>query len=215
MDSTTSSFLLNVNAYSLTHDLSDSSVPSPSDMVCFDSTSSSFMLNVDSFCASYAAESQLNGDLLRLSSSNEPEPSRSPKIERVVPCTAEWMWSKHAEFQNSKLNTQREIGPVVDTARRRNFNFKQGECCFNINLAPFEFDLPGCSCLQSETCAVCCTDVEMPSPPIIPTVLTYWEHLVSISRHSSARPSFSKREKNCVSLKPSKVPAIRPPSVLF
>ena len=82
----------------------------------------------------------------------------------------------------------------MDAAVTENLCLSQGEFNFEIDMVSFELEMPGCCCLQSETCPVCCNDVDMPSPTLVPTVPTYWEHLVSLSRKSSATPSFTKRK---------------------
>ena len=88
-------------------------------------------------------------DLLRLSSDSLPDGQGTLRIEHPSQCHAFWMSTKPARAQHAKLNLAREIGVVASTAMPH--SYRSGEHMYLSNAFNVH-ELPGCMCLDSETC---------------------------------------------------------------
>ena len=170
--STTSSYLLNVDSY-----CQSQIVPS------FDTTTSSYLLNGDSFCADDLSDEW-----------SEIGPNISLPLPKTV-CVVEWMWGKRLLNSSSsgavaKMYMFGASGPTVTTDKR----VAPTNCASLIPASPsLEWSvslvnetLPGCLCLEKESCTACTS---------LPLDQDLWSHLAQIKKSYQAKESAAKRKR--------------------
>ena len=167
-DSTTSSFLENVNSFCLDQNLPPPAPENPSvELLEFNSTTSSYLANINSYCAGPA-------ELTSASSENSDDPTSD---EHQVICVAEWMETKPLQA----------LQPSLSVCGLTNASNIDAACFGELNSDKFNSfvasAMPGCLCTLHESCVTCGLNDPCPAdPPAVEVGL--WDHLVAISRCS-------------------------------
>ena len=179
LESTTSSFMENVNSFCLTQSRAD---PPPtledSHLVEFNSTTSSYLANINSNCAADQPSPELSWAPM-LNSSD------MPTIEPPYVCVAEWMKEKPTLSLLSEMSNAGDTQASVSTPSKET---SLGELDFDNVNSCISSILPGCVCLLDETCVACAKHVEIRPVSVAPSTLDgLWDHLVAVSRLSFTR----------------------------
>ena len=176
-ESTTSSFMENVNSFCLTQSRADPPpTPEESHLLEFNSTTSSYLANINSYCDAVQLSTELSSAL---------NSSDMPAVEPPFVCRAEWLTGKH---KLSILSRMSDVGGTQGSQNAVNEAIDLGESEFDNFNACISSYLPGCACLMDELCVACVKHENIGHEPAAhPMLHGLWDHLVAISRTSFAR----------------------------
>ena len=171
-DSTSSSFLENIDSFTMPLSNSNASAAStvPSPVHSFDSTSSSFMTSVNAFCGAASLEAS-----------------------NLATCSAEWMDTKRVKWSYEAVSKMSiPCPPLASSLATAPAQLSLPAPQQALPAVKLFGELPGCGCLRYERCSLCCWSEKQETA--IP-VNKLWDHLVSLTQHCVGRAGKRRAEQ--------------------